>query len=185
MHYRWRLSSIARVLADGAVIAYPTEGVWGLGCRPEQRAAVEHILTLKQRSWRQGLILVAADIEQFAPLIEGLPPADLRTLETHWPGPVTVLVPDLADRVPPWVKGRHETVALRVSDHPVVRDLCLAAGSPLVSTSANVSGAPAARNELAVRAAFGNRVDCYINGETGGQQGPSRIIDLRTGQQLR
>ena len=62
----------ASVMHQGGVIAYPTEAVWGLGCDPYNASAVNRILTLKQRDPAKGLILVAANIEQFAPFLEGL-----------------------------------------------------------------------------------------------------------------
>ena len=60
----WRFKMVATRLEQGEVIAYPTEGVWGLGCLPENRLAVDRILLMRQRSWRQGLILVGASFEQ-------------------------------------------------------------------------------------------------------------------------
>ena len=68
----WRRSLISARLVDDGVIAYPTEGVWGLGCLPTSAQAVARILALKGRSWEQGLLLVAADISQFEDYLVGL-----------------------------------------------------------------------------------------------------------------
>ena len=100
---------------------------------------MERLLALKQRSPSRGLILVAANESQLGFLLAGLSATERRVLSETWPGPTTWLLPH-RDRVPPWIHGDHETVAVRVSDHPVVRALCLGWGGPLVSSSANPSG---------------------------------------------
>lgn len=179
----WQIRLAAHRLAYGGVIAYPTEGVWGLGCLPDDGLAVARILELKRRSRSAGLLLVAADISQFAAYLTGLTPARYDRLSEDWPGPVTWLVPDNGE-APGWITGDHDTLGLRVSDHPLVRSLCRRAG-PIVSTSANISGRPAAMNELQVRLTFGNRLDMIVPGNLGGRSGPSRIRLLETGEFLR
>jgi L-threonylcarbamoyladenylate synthase len=142
------------------------------------------ILRIKQRSVKQGLILVAGSIDQFAPFLEGLNQDQLQRLQLSWPGPVTFLVPDRGVS-PDFIRGDHVTVALRVSAHPVVQSLCQMLGGPMVSTSANRSGEPAAISESAVAEQFAGEVDFIVPGALGGQAGPSEIIDLVTGQVLR
>ena len=174
---------ISARLVDDGVIAYPTEGVWGLGCLPTSAQAVARILALKGRSWEQGLLLVAADISQFEDYLVGLDNDRQGELETNWPGPVTYLVPDNGV-APWWVIGNNTTVGLRVSDHPVVRALCESTG-PLVSTSANETGHPAAVTSLQVRQYFGARVDLLVPGQLGNSTGPSVIKHLVSGEKIR
>lgn len=171
-------------LRAGGVIAYPTEGVWGLGCDPDNAEAVAHLLRLKQRDPAKGLILVAASIEQFTPWLEGLPAELYASLVASWPGPHTWLVPDNG-RSLALVRGGHDCVALRVSDHPGVVALCQAFGGPLVSTSANRANEPAAMSAAEVRATFGDELNAIVEGQLGGLDRPSTIRDLRTGQVLR
>jgi len=166
------------------VIAYPTEGVWGLGCSPSSEQAVMRVLRIKRRSVKQGLILVARSIDQFAPYLAGLNRDQIQRLNQSWPGPVTFLVPDQGVS-PGFIRGDHTTIALRVSAHPVVQSLCQMLGGPLVSTSANRSGEPAALTEAEVVEQFASEVDFIVPGSLGGQNGPSEIIDLATGQVLR
>lgn len=180
----FQLGIAARIVATGGVIAYPTEAVWGLGCDPGDADAVARLLALKQRDPAKGLILVAAEIGMFAPLLAGLAPALRRRLEATWPGPVTWLVPHCG-RAPAWIAGRHATVALRVSAHPVVVRLVRAVGTPLVSTSANPAGRRPARNALDVHRYFADAVDYLLPGTTGGHQQPTEIRDLETGAVVR
>ena len=130
----WRVQQAARAIRAGAVIAYPTEAVWGLGCDPWDEEAVDRLLLIKGRSVDKGLILVADNIRQFDFLFEDFPELWMDRMASTWPGPNTWLVPH-QNMLPEWITGVHETVALRVSDHPQVRDLCALVG-PLVSTSA-------------------------------------------------
>lgn len=179
-----QLQQAAQAILAGGVVAYPTEGVWGLGCLPANEAAVRRILALKGRAVDKGLILVAGQEAQFDPLLAGLDRQQRATLSASWPGPNTWLVPH-GDRVPRWISGQHPKVALRVTDHPLVQALCALCGGPLVSTSANPQGLPAAMNAREVSDYFGDGIDALAPGETGGRGKPSVIRDLLTGQEVR
>lgn len=179
----WRITRLNRLLQAGGVIAYPTEGVWGLGCNPWNGAAVERLLNLKQRPVHKGLILIAGEVEQFDFLLWDLPDGQLAKLRLSWPGPNTWLVPHQG-RLPAWITGAHDTVALRVTTHPIVRQLCAVAG-PLVSTSANPAGRPSARSRLRVEQYFHGELDAIVPGALGGARNPSIIRDLQTDQVIR
>lgn len=177
------MQQAAQVVRRGGVIAYPTEAVWGLGCDPWDELAVERLLALKDRPVHKGLILVAADIEQFDFLLDDLPEIWLARLAGSWPGPNTWLVPH-QNRLPEWITGHHDSVALRVSAHPLVRELCALSG-PLVSTSANPAGRPSARSRLRVEQYFPKQLDKVLGGALGGRKNPSLIRDLISGDVVR
>ncbi|NQD36073.1 hypothetical protein HPT27_03490 [Permianibacter sp. IMCC34836] len=181
----WRQQPLREVLACDGVIAYPTEGVWGLGCSPDCLEAVERILQLKRRPPHKGLILVAAEPEQLSPWIDwgALPLDRLTEILGTWPGPITWVLPTFP-HVSPLLRGKFDTLAVRVSAHPVVRELCLRHG-PLVSTSANHAGRRAAKTELQVRQWFNGEIDAVIPGKLGGRKGPSEIRDGLTGESFR
>lgn len=170
-------------LRRGGVVAYPTEAVWGLGCEVHNRHGVQQILDLKQRSPHKGLILVADCMARFEFILHDLPPELRQTLQASWPGPRTWLVPH-RQRLPAWITGQHETVALRVSRHPVVVALCRTLGGPIVSTSANPQGAQAPRFSFQVRRYFGDNVT-YAPGRVDRHARPSVIRDLISGRVLR
>ena len=128
----WRATLTARNLCQGDVIAYPTEGVWGLGCLPELAQSVAHILRIKRRPWDMGLILVASRFEQVEDYLAGLGDEARRQLEKTWPSAVTYLIPDNGV-APTWIKGSHQRVALRLSALHVVRSICAHLGGRLVS----------------------------------------------------
>lgn len=179
----WRVRRVAQIIRSGGVVAYPTEAVWGLGCDPWNEAAVAQVLALKSRSPAKGLILIAQCIHQFDFLLRDLPQAWVNRLVGSWPGPNTWLVPHQG-RLPVWVTGTHDTVALRVTAHPLARDLCALVG-PLISTSANPAGRPAARSRLRVEQYFSHQLDAVLGGRLGGRRHPSMIRDAATGYVIR
>ena len=178
------LAPALSALRNGGVIASPTEAVWGLSCDPENDEALAHLMRMKERDPAKGVILVAANIEQFQPWLSQLPLAMHAPLATSWPGPNTWLVPDFG-RSHGLVRGAHDRVALRVTDHPVMKALCEAFGGPLVSTSANRSGEPPAMDAADIRAIFGDDVAHVVEGALGGNAKPSTIRDLATGKIMR
>lgn len=173
-------------LRRGGVIAYPTESVWGLGCDPFGEAAVLRLLALKRRDVEKGLILVAADVAQFEGLVDwdALPGERRDAVLRSWPGPHTWIVPASA-RVPRWITGVHDGVAVRVSAHPVVVALCRGFGGAIVSTSANQAGAPAPRMMSEFDGAVRSGIDTMVAGETSGLARPTPIRDARNGVALR
>ncbi len=172
------------MLEAGGVIVYPTEAVMGLGCSPWNEAAVARVLRLKRRPASKGLIVVAAAVEQLDGVVDFSRAAHRRReILASWPGPVTWLLP-ATPAVPEQLTGRGAVLAVRVSAHPVVRELCTAAGL-LVSTSANPSGCMPARTAHRARAYFGTAVDYYVPGAVGGAAGPSSIKDALSGRLVR
>ncbi len=171
-------------LKKGGVLAYPTEAVFGLGCNPYQWQAVERILKIKHRNVNKGLILVASDWEQVSMLVEPIPPGSFNRVQGTWPGPVTWLFP-ASEKAPAWIKGSHPRIALRISNHPVVQQLCQGLGGPIVSTSANVEGQPPFRDYRSVKIVFEKQVDFIMPGKVGALVNPTPIRDALTGDIIR
>ncbi|MFT3761637.1 MAG: Sua5/YciO/YrdC/YwlC family protein [Pseudoxanthomonas sp.] len=180
------IEAAAARLREGAVLAYPTEGVWGLGCDPDDEAAVRRLLAVKQREVEKGLILIAARFEQLRRYLDphALPAARIDEILATWPGPHTWVMP-VAAAAPRWITGRHDGIAVRVSAHPPVVALCEAFGGALVSTSANLAGRPAPQRRDELDPALLARIDGVVEGETGDLQRPSTIRDARSGETLR
>lgn len=174
-------------LRAGQVIAYPTEAVWGVGCDPWNEQAVLALLCLKLRPVKKGVILIASDLEQVEPYLEQLTAEQRKMVIASWSDEVkqasTWLVPLTAD-IPRWISGEHQQVAIRVTKHQQTQALCRAFGRPIVSTSANPSGQPAALDASMVRSYFGDQV-FVLEGETSGATQPSVIRDVGTGKVLR
>lgn len=179
-----RIARAARAIRAGGVVAYPTEAVYGLGCLPDDARAVGRILAIKRRSWRKGLLLVAATLEQIERYAD-LDASPLRAqILASWPGPYTWVLP-ARRTAPAAVTGGRRSVAVRLTAHPVAAALCLRARSALVSTSANRTGRPPLRSALAVRRALGPVLDDIVAGPLGGLAAPTTIRDGMTGRVLR
>lgn len=147
-------------------------------------AALQRLLRLKGRPPEKGLILIAADLEQLESFLLPLDTALRARVRATWPGPVTWLLP-ARTWVPRLLRGAHDSLAVRVTGHPVAAALCATAGSPLVSTSANRAGRPPARSALAVRRGLGGEIDYVVPGAVGDRRRPSEIRDAATGRVLR
>jgi tRNA threonylcarbamoyl adenosine modification protein (Sua5/YciO/YrdC/YwlC family) len=165
--------------------AYPTEAVFGLGCDPQSETAMTKILELKSRPVEKGVILIAGSFEQLASYvnIDDLPLENKQKVLDSWPGPFTWLLPKSA-KTPSWISGESDLVAVRVTDHPLVKSMCELVSSPLVSTSANPAGEEPARSAQEVKAYFTDEL-MIIDGNLGKQQTPSTIINGLTLQTLR
>lgn len=171
-------------LRAGGVIAYPTETIWGLGCDPLNTEAVLRLLVLKRRSPAKGLILVAGELSQLQDWMKPSSPTQIQAMLDARPVPVTWLFP-AQEQVPRWIRGQHHGVAVRLSTSPLIYSLCRCFGGALVSTSANISGRPVARNSYVVRKQFGADVD-YIVPSVGAMTGQaSQIRDAVTGKLVR
>lgn len=163
---------------QGQLIAYPTEAVYGLGTDPFNQKAVEALLDLKKRDLKQGFILLIAKWEQFLPLIHLSSKIQLTKVRETWPGPVTWIFPK-SKAIPEWVSGpSHETVAIRMTAHPLAKKLALK--GPLISSSANISGMSPARSLEALNGQFPLGIHAVLLGDLGGQDKPSAIYDACT-----
>lgn len=174
---RTRCAVTARALAAhlrrGGLIAYPTESCYGLGCDPDNRAAVLRLLKLKQRPQRKGLILVASDYHQVARYLQPLTPNEQAKLQYGGAQAVTYLMP-AHHSAPRWLRGTHDTLAVRLTAHPFAAQLCRSVGSALVSTSANRSGQRPAKTYAQCRRLFGDRI-WVLPGHVGKRKKPSTI----------
>jgi L-threonylcarbamoyladenylate synthase len=165
------------------IYAYPTEGVWGLGCLPDSEKDVKKICSLKQRTLDKGLILVSGNFSHFEIYLSDLSQDLIDKAKSKWPGPHTWLVP-ANNNVPFWIKGNSTYVALRQSIHPSIIELSEKLNSVITSTSANISSEPAAKNAEEVKNLFGDQVS-ILRGNLGGANKPTPIQNLITDEWVR
>ncbi len=194
----------AQWLKEGQLLAYPTESVWGIGCDPYDQAAVQRILDIKQRPQAKGMIVVTDSVSRLAPLLASLDNVQRQQVIDSWQTDDsgdkqdnrqahTWLLPipqSLANTIPTWITGQHQTIAVRVISHPTVRQLCqqmVSEENPfglLVSTSCNPSGQIPASTFEAAYAYFDEQIG-YLQGDTLGYTLPSQIRDATTGLVIR
>ena len=171
-------------LKQGGIIGYPTEAVFGLGCDPNNLAAVESLLAIKQRHWQKGLILIAADFSQLQPflaLTEAELPADV---SASWPGATTWLLP-ANDTVSPLLRGTHNTLAVRITAHPIATAICAEFGGAIISTSANQAGEPPSKTYEETQRDWAETLAFIVAGKVGELQSPTPIKHAQTGKTIR
>lgn len=176
------IKAAKQVIKDGGVIAYPTEAIYGLGCDPFNHIAVKKLLALKNRGESQGLIIIISNWEQLAPLIAQITKDQLKNLHDTWPGHTTWTIPK-SNLIPSWISGQSNSVAIRMTSHPIAQKLCRE--SPIVSTSVNITGEPPAKTINDINPKIKNRLDAMLDGSIGGEISPSSIMDLVSGIKLR
>lgn len=165
------------MLRGGGLVAFPTDTVYGLGCYPFDEAAVERLFAAKERDRSKAIPLLLAGGEDLGAVV----PSGGRVLEAlvrrYWPGPLTLVVP-CCDRLPAVLTAGGGSVAVRVPDHPVARDVLRGAGGVLATTSANRSGEASATTAEEVLAQLGGRVDLIIDGGRSPGGVASTVLDL-------
>lgn len=179
-HFPRRLAAHIR---SGGLVAYPTESCYGLGCDPRNREAVLRLLKLKQRPQHKGLILIAGKYAQLEPYLQSRTAAEQMKLEQDGAQAVTYLMP-AKHSCPRWLRGKHDTLAVRISAHAGAAALCNVLGKALVSTSANYSGGKAARTYAQCVKIFGDKV-WVLPGRIGKRKRPSTIRAWADGRIIR
>lgn len=174
------MRSAVQLLASGEIVALPTETVYGLAADAVNVAAVARIFEVKERPLFDPLIVhlpAAAALDEVAQVPEELGPI-VRVLTTQfWPGPLTLLLPRTA-AVPDLVTSGLDTVAVRMSDHPVFRRIAREFGRPLAAPSANRFGRISPTSAIAVMEELGGRIPLIVDGGACSRGLESTIIRL-------
>ncbi len=139
----FNIVDISEAINNGEVIAYPTETVWGLGASIYKQAAVDKIFEIKGRNTNQALSVLVRDVEMAKTLVM-LNQKEKRLLKSFWPGPVSFIFPALDKKIASSLGSNDGTLCLRCSNHDWLKRFILLVESPIVSTSANLSGQPPA-----------------------------------------
>jgi len=165
------------ILKQGGLVAFPTDTVYGLGASANISQAVEQIYRVKERPLNMALPLLLADISQISEVAEPVPPIAWLLANKFLPGALTIVLPR-SKLIPDIITAGGVTVAVRIPAHPVPVALVRGLGTPIVGTSANLSGKPSALTADEVHFQFGDKVDLIIDGGKcpGGRE--STIIDV-------
>jgi len=158
------VAAAARILAEGGLVAFPTETVYGLGAAAANPAAVARIYQAKGRPAFNPLIAHVGDIAA-ARQIARFDGSALALAEAFWPGPLTLVLPKMPDcTVADLATAGLDTVAIRIPAHPVARQILRAFGGPVVAPSANVSGHVSPTTAAHVQSDLSGRIDLIVDG---------------------
>jgi len=170
-------------LRSGGLIAYPTRASYGLGCLPDHPLALRRLMRLKHRPTHKGMIVVSDQKKRLRNLMGPLSTEQHHALSEKWPGNWTWLVP-ASKKVLPLLRGKNQSIALRVDSYPAVKTLCHRLETALVSTSANRSGHQPIRSFREILHRFGHRLT-VIKGKCQKGARASTIADLHSRKILR
>jgi L-threonylcarbamoyladenylate synthase len=165
----------AHIIRHGGIIAYPTDTVYGLGCDPFNATAVAQINDIKQRASSKQFILLGGHIEQIKPLVFISDQQQNTILQSQQP---TSWVAEAKPCAPDWLCSDENTLTIRISQHSVVQRLCHILGHAIISTSANLSRKPPAKNALTLHKYFHFTVDKILTSQKKLNAKPSKIIRL-------
>lgn len=174
------LDRAVAVIANGGVVAFPTETYYGLAVDPFNEVALDRLFEIKRRPEKKPVLVLIAERSQLSLLTGETPPLFAQLVDRFWPGPLTLVfdaLPGLSSKL----CGGMATVGVRISSHPVARLLTARAGRPITATSANISGIGPAVNAAEVREQFGDLVDLVLDGGATPGEGGSTVVGIENG----
>ena len=165
------------ILKQGGLVAFPTDTVYGLGAGAYMPQAVERVYQVKERPRNMPLPLLLVDVSQITGVAEPVSPLAWQLIHRFLPGALTLVLPK-SKAVPDILTAGGSTIAIRIPAHPIPIALIGGLGTPIVGTSANLSGQPSPLTADEVYAQLGDRIDLIIDGGRclGGKE--STIVDV-------
>lgn len=159
------VENLNKTLKNGGIIAFVTDTVWGIGCLPDNKIAVNKIYDIKQRDLSKPLILMSDEKDYLMPYVKDVCTNAKSLMEMYFPGALTLIL-NRSDKTPPYITSNKDTVGIRVPDNKIFRKLCsLIDGHVLATTSANISGQSPALNYKTAFKNLKNLVDIIIEDE--------------------
>lgn len=171
------ISKAVEILADGGVIAYPTETFYGLGADATNEKAIEKIFSIKGRDFKNPISLIIGSSDDIYPLVKDVPERAKKLITAFWPGALTIVF-SASEKVSPMLTAGTGKIGLRISSHTIANAIAQKLKKPLTATSANFSGAPECSLASEVIKQIGNKVDAILDwGKTHGGKS-STVIDV-------
>ncbi len=171
------LARAVKILAEGGVIAYPTETFYGLGADATNDKAIEKIFSVKGRDFRNPISLIICKADEINPLVKLIPDPAHKLMAAFWPGALTIIF-SASDIISPMLTAGTGKIGLRVSSHPLAQAVAQKLKKPLTATSANLSGAPECSTASEVIKQIGDKLDAILDwGKTHGDK-TSTIVDV-------
>jgi L-threonylcarbamoyladenylate synthase len=171
------VSRAVDLLQMGQVIAFPTDTVYGVGAHALLPQAVASLYRIKERPAHLAIPLLLSDAQEMAWVCQDVPPVAWVLARHFWPGGLS-LVLRRAPSVPDTVTAGGPTVAVRVPDHFLVRQICGRLGAPLAASSANVHGQPPPVTAAGVHSTLAPRLPLLLDGGPCPGGIPSTVLDL-------
>lgn len=172
-----RINEAVGLLQQSGIIAYPTDTLYGLGADVFDEVALNRIFTIKNRPYGMPLPILISSVDMLSDVASDVSQITLELAKTFWPGPLTLVLPKTAN-IPSIIAARGWTVAVRVPNHPLPRELSRLLKRPITGTSANYSGGRDLLTAPEVRTELGHLVDMIIDSPPKPSGQASTILDL-------
>ncbi|MDD2965499.1 MAG: L-threonylcarbamoyladenylate synthase [Bacteroidales bacterium] len=154
------LNSSLKTLAEGGVILYPTDTIWGIGCDATNSKAIEKVFGIKKRAESKSLIILVDSEQMLAHYVSQVPDI-VHDLIEQYDRPLTIIYPS-AQNLPRNLVAPDGSIAIRVVRHPFCQQLISRFGKPITSTSANISGMPSPASFQSISAEVLQSVDYTV-----------------------
>ncbi|MCP4265638.1 MAG: threonylcarbamoyl-AMP synthase [Candidatus Brocadiaceae bacterium] len=167
--YWGNIRTASQALLSGGIVAFPTESVYGLGVCGDNNFAINNLYKVKQRPRHKPFAIMISKPGDVAKYVKHIPPIAEKLISSFWPGPLTII----------FVLDDKSTVGIRNPSNRAIKDLIDMVKSPIVSTSANISGSAPAIDAQHVITNFSDRIDIVLDGGTAEAGNPSTIVKIR------
>lgn len=171
------IRAAADAIRAGELVVFPTETVYGLAADAFNEDAVKAVYDAKGRSGHQPLPVQVGSLDDVFKAAEFMSPDARRLAEMYWPGPLTLILTKAA-ALPSIVTCGRETVGVRIPDHPVALALAREVGSPIIATSANVTGRPAPKTAVEAIREVGENVSVVLDAGASRLGTASTVVDM-------
>jgi L-threonylcarbamoyladenylate synthase len=171
------IQDAAKVILSGGVVAVPTESFYGLAVHALNEIAIERLFAVKQRREGNPLLILIASGETLGSYVTEVSNKARKLIARFWPGGLTMVF-FANPMMPPSLTAGTGKIGVRLSSHPVPRELARVVGAPITGTSANRSGQPSCSTAEEVMEAIGKDIDLILDGgRTPGGKGSS-VLDV-------
>ncbi len=173
------------IIRTGGVLVYPTETLFAVGADAMDERAANRVARIKDRPVSKPLPLIIGSIEQLDLVTETISPELLKLTRIFWPGPLSILV-KAREELPSAVKDSRGYTSVRWTEHPLAASLCLKAHTPLIATSANMSGKPGTGVAEELDEELTMMVEGVFNAQPGPKGGePSTVVEPLSGNRIK
>ncbi len=157
---------LVSVLSEGGVAVFPTDTVFGIGCRIDNEQAIQRVFAIKQRPLNQPMPILLSDRDILTRYVNPIPSTAKLLMDKYWPGPLTLVMPVKQKTVTPLLVNQDGMASFRIPNHELLRKVIEQVGMPITGTSANVHGSPSIANVIDLDKTVQSKVDCIFAGKT-------------------
>lgn len=137
------IKNAIEVLKNGGIVIYPTDTAFGIGCRIDDRKAIQKLFSIRKRPSTQAMPVLCNSVKMIEEYVTEIPEqVNEKLMAEYWPGAVTIVLPANTEKVPELVRGGSLTVGVRIPNHIVPLSLIAGVGVPILGSSANFHGQP-------------------------------------------